>query len=260
MQNMTQHFSEISSSYNDLRTTDEESIDYIKEKFCGIEKIQGADIGCGSGRYDLLMLQKIPGLHLICTDVNKAMVEAAEEYLKAQGQSNFTAKTMDAEEIDISPNSLDFVSSFNAIHLFSLPLFLKNANKVLKDDGRIFIYTRLQSQNKRNIWGQYFPQFAEKEDRFLELTQVDSWNDQIPSASLESIEFFRFQRVSSLKRLIDQAEGKHYSTFCLYSDEQFRSALQEFSENIQKNFSDPDRIEWLDENLMFIFRKKKTEI
>lgn len=255
MHNITHHFSKISASYNDLRTTDQEPIDYIKDKLRGIKNVQGVDIGCGSGRYDLLMLQKIPELHLTCTDVNRAMVDAAEKYLKSHGQSNFIAKTMDAEKIDISPGSLDFVSSFNAIHHFSLPIFVKNASKVLKNDGCIFIYTRLQSQNEQNIWGKYFPKFAQKEDRLLKLSQVDGWNDQLASASLESIRFFHFKRNLTLKQLMDKAEGKHYSTFTLYSDAEFRTALSAFRENIQKNFSDPDKIEWQDGNVMFTFRK-----
>ncbi len=252
---MAQHFSEISASYNNLRTTDQEPIDYIKEKLYGMKNIQGVDIGCGSGRYDLLMLEKIHSLHLTCTDVNKNMVDETEKHLKNHGQSNFIAKQMDAEKIDISPSSLDFVSSFNAIHHFSLPLFVENANKVLKDNGRIFIYTRLQSQNEQSIWGKYFPKFTQKETRLLELVQVDGWNNQITSASLESIRFFYFKRDSSLKQLIDQAEGKHYSTFSLYSDDEFRTALLEFRENIKKSFSNPDKIEWLDQNVMFSFRK-----
>jgi len=65
MRDMTQHFNEISASYNELRTTDPEPIDYIKEQLSGKETIRGVDIGCGSGRYDLLMLQKIPDFILL---------------------------------------------------------------------------------------------------------------------------------------------------------------------------------------------------
>lgn len=155
--------------------------------------------------------------------------------------------------MDISPGSLDFVSSFNAIHHFSLPTFVENASKVLNNNGRIFIYTRLQSQNRKSVWGKYFPKFTEKENRLLELAQANNLSDQIVSARLESIRFFQFKRDSSLKQLIGQAEGKHYSTFSLYSDDEFRAALLEFEENIQKIFSDPDKVEWLDENVLFTF-------
>ena len=114
---MTQHFSELSTSYNELRTTDEEPIDYVKDYLSDTECVKGLDIGCGSGRYDLLMLQKIPVLYLICADVNKAMVDETKNYLKLHAQSRFIAKQIDAEIIDFEPSSLDFVCSSSTVAL-----------------------------------------------------------------------------------------------------------------------------------------------
>ena len=127
MVNMTQHFSEIATLYNKLRITDHEPIDYIKEKLLRINNIQGVDIGCGSRRYNLVMLQKISDLYLTCADVNQSI-----------------------------PSSFDFISSFNAIH---------------------------------------------------------------------------------------------------HSEIEFSHALSEFKENIQKHFPNPDKIEYLDQNVMLVFRK-----
>jgi hypothetical protein len=36
---MTQHFSELSTSYNELRTTDEEPIDYVKDYLSDTENV-----------------------------------------------------------------------------------------------------------------------------------------------------------------------------------------------------------------------------
>jgi cyclopropane fatty-acyl-phospholipid synthase-like methyltransferase len=257
LRDMTQHFNEISGSYNDLRTTDYEPISYMKEKLRGMKIIHGADIGCGGGRYGLLMLQQIKGLHLICADINKNMVDKAENYLKTHGQKHFTVKQMEAEQFDIPLHSLNFVSSFNAIHHFSLPLFIGNSSKTLKKNGYIFIYTRLQSQNKLSVWGKYFPEFTLRENRLLDLAQVDEWSNQITSVRLENIRFFYFKRYSSLNQLMDKAEGKHYSTFSLYSDAEFHIALSGFRENIQKSFSDINKVEWQDGNVMFTFRKNQ---
>ncbi len=255
MHSMTRHFNEVAGSYNNLRMTDYEPINYMQEKLQGMKNLQGADIGCGSGRYALLMLQKIRGLYLICADINKAMVTEAEKYLKSYNQNNFIVKQMEAEKFDIPLNSLDFISSFNSIHHFALPLFVENAIKTLKNDGYLFIYTRLQSQNEQGIWGKYFPEFTQRENRLIDLSQVDGWSKQIVSVRLEDIRFFYFKRHTTLEQLIDKCEGKHYSTFSLYSDADFHVALAEFRKNIQKNFSDINIIEWQDENVMLTFRK-----
>ena len=61
---MTQHFSELPTSYNELRTTDEEPIDYVKDYLSDTECIRGLTLVAVAGRYDLLMLQKIPVLYL----------------------------------------------------------------------------------------------------------------------------------------------------------------------------------------------------
>ncbi len=73
-QNMYNHFLDVADSYNDIRTTDLKPILHIKEKIEGMKEIKAADIGCGGGRYDLLLFQHIDNIHLTCTDINKAMV------------------------------------------------------------------------------------------------------------------------------------------------------------------------------------------
>ena len=68
MSRMHEHFSKLSASYNELRTTDVEPVLYVRERLQDQGEIRAADIGCGAGRYDLLLLQHLPGLHLTCMD------------------------------------------------------------------------------------------------------------------------------------------------------------------------------------------------
>ena len=57
-------------------------------------------------------------------------------------------------------------------------IFLQEASKTLKDGGYVFVYTRLKSQNARNIWGCFFPKFTEKEKRLYDLSNVEIWIDK----------------------------------------------------------------------------------
>ncbi|MCL0087592.1 hypothetical protein M1O24_02465 [Dehalococcoidia bacterium] len=88
-------------------------------------------------------------------------------------------------------------------------------SRVLRDGGRIFIYTRLRSQNARNIWGRHFPLFLEKESRLHELWEMEEMTKLIDSLVVESIKKFKYWRNSTLSRLINQARNSHYSTFSL---------------------------------------------
>lgn len=256
MNKMYSHFSKLSASYNVLRTTDHEPVLYIKEKLGSKDPIRGADIGCGGGRYDLLLLEALPGLELICGDINESMIEETTSYLEDHGHRNFCARRIDAGDLQLPDKSLDFIATFNAIHHFDPLIFLNQAGKAIKNGGHIFAYTRLDSQNERNIWGQFFPNFREKEDRLYDLSEIDQWAGGIEAIYLEEIRFFRFKRIVSLEDLLNQAKKRHYSTFSLYSDDEFSAALTGFKQEIERRFEDVRQIEWTDENVMILFRKE----
>jgi SAM-dependent methyltransferase len=255
MSRMNEHFSKLSACYNELRTTDVEPVLYVRERLQGQGEIRAADIGCGAGRYDLLLLQHLPGVHLTCADVNGAMVEETARYLKSHGQSNFVAQRIDASDMRLPDGTLDCVVTFNAIHHFDPVAFLGQAAQAVKSSGQVFVYTRLKDQNARNIWGRFFPGFPEKETRLYDLGCVESWADRLNGLNLETIEFFRFERVAPLERLVDQAVGKHYSTFSLYSADELRKALEIFEARLAQHFMGCDQIKWTDENVMMVFRK-----
>ena len=255
MDTMYNHFENLSCFYNELRTTDFEPIDFICKKLQNRRNLKGADIGCGGGRYDLLLLKHLPDLQLICGDVNDAMISETTAYLKSHGQKKFSAHCIDASDLKLPKGTLDFLSTFNAIHHFEPIEFLNQAGKALKEGGYVFAYTRLKSQNMRNIWGKYFPKFAEKEDRLYDLSQIERWTDYLETLKLETIHFFNFNRVLSLKQLLCQAQKKHYSTFSLYSDAEFDEALEIFKKKIEINFEDIELVRWSDENVMVLFCK-----
>ena len=253
MDTMYNHFENLSCFYNELRTTDLEPIIFICKKLQNRSKLKGADIGCGGGRYDLLLLKHLPDLQLICGDVNEAMVNETTSYLTSLGQKKFSAHCIDASDLKLPKGALDFISTFNAIHHFDPVEFLNQAGRALKEGGYVFVYTRLKSQNMRNIWGKFFPKFVEKEDRLYDLSQIEKWTNKLESLKLEAIHFFNFNRKLSLKQLLSQAQKKHYSTFSLYTEVEFDKALKKFKNKIERNFEDVELVQWSDENVMILF-------
>ncbi len=253
---MHEHFSKISTSYNIMRSTDVDPILYIREKVKHKETVKAVDVGCGGGRYCLLMFQYIPGLHLTCTDVNISMITETSRYLKRHGVENFSTLQVDISDLHLPDGSMDCVFTFNAIHHFDPIIFLHKATNTLKENGYIFIYTRLKSQNARSIWGRFFPGFSEKEKRLYDISQVEQWMDSLSFVYLLSIEFFKFKRRATLVQLLKKAESKHYSTLSLYPADAFKQALEDFKKKICYHFKDLNKIEWFDENVMIVFRKE----
>jgi len=256
MKRVHSHFSKIAHEYKDLRTTDLEPILFVKKKLQKLTKIEAADVGCGAGRYDVELFHYLgERLHLTCIDDNENMLNELTKNLKEHKIRNFKTIRAPARVLPLAANFLDAIVTFNAIHHFILSDFLGETSRILQDNGYLFIYTRLRSQNKRNIWGRFFPEFYEKEKRLYELSQLKEMLEKMPTLKLESTEYFKYRRMAKLEWLIKQAIHHHYSTFYLYDEKEFEEALKKFQLNITHHFRNPDNIIWDDENIMLVIKK-----
>lgn len=257
MINVYEHFSEIAEKYRGLRTTDLEPIFYIRDKLKELPRIEAADIGCGAGRYDLKLFEFLgEKLFLYCIDSNKKMLQQLYKSLVQRQIDTFKIRQNFAKDLPFQDQSLDCVFTFNAIHHFSIFEFFNESSRVVKEGGYLFIYTRSRSQNSRNIWGQYFPLFNQKETRLYEIGELESIVEEIPELEIQNIEFFKYQRVCCLEDLVHQAQNHHYSTFYLYVNGEFEKCLEKFEQNLIQNFEDFDNISWTDENVLYVIRKQ----
>ena len=247
---MYDHFSRIASRYRSVRTTDEAPIRIIRDALAWRSRIRAADIGCGAGRYDLLLFRYIPRLELTCVDVNPQMLEQLASMLSRAGITAFETRASSVEDMDLGASSLDAVFTFNAVHHFDFPTFLARAGKAIRPQGRIFVYTRTPEQNAGSVWGRFFPGFLEKETRLFALDTMKDWVEEADGLELSAVETFRFPRSASLERLLAQAESKHYSTFSLYEDGEFEAACTAFAEALGREYAGAEAVEWYDENVM----------
>ena len=183
---MSRHFVEISPVYRSVRTTDREPVEHIARELDGRVWLKGADIGCGAGRYVLAMFETIPNLSLTCVDASPAMLEQVDGLLRANGIDEFQTRHSTAEGLELEPGRYDFVSSFNAVHHFDLPEFLRRSRDGLVEGGRLFVYTRLPEHNARSIWGRCFPGFVEKETRLLTLGDLHGAIEDTPGLRFAS--------------------------------------------------------------------------
>lgn len=259
--NMHDHFSRIASQYHHLRTTDLEPVVYIAQKLNGLLSIKAADIGCGAGRYDRILCRDLgEKLSLTCVDANASMLETLCRNFIEDGIQNFTLIQSGAEDLPFQDNSYDCIFTLNAIHHFDLLKFLCQCTRILKNGGYLFVYTRLRDQNKRNIWGRYFPGFNQKETRLYTLNKMVKAINLVPDIWLQSVEYFKYRRLSSLPELEKRVRSHHYSTFFLYPVDELEKAIDKFKENIVRAYEDIHRIRWHDENILFTIRKGEESI
>jgi ubiquinone/menaquinone biosynthesis C-methylase UbiE len=254
--NMHAHFSRIASQYNLLRSTDLEPVVFMTQRMDGLPFIKAADIGCGGGRYDRIICRVFgERIDLTCVDTNAEMLDMLNGSLTEDGFENYTSIQSSAEDLPLPDNSYDCIFTFNAIHHFDLPKFIQQCSRILRNDGYLFIYTRLQAQNRKNIWGRHFPMFSEKEERLPTLDLVTQTVDSIMNMWLQSIEYYKYKRVSSISELEKKIRCHHYSTFSLYAVAELERGIDEFKKNIGRTYPDTNRIHWYDENILFVVRK-----
>jgi len=251
---MSDHFSQVASIYSQIRTIDYELINYITKKLASMSNIVAADIGCGDGRYSIKLIEKLRNrLSLTCVDNNYEMLQQISKI--SSNFQNLQTKQAFAEKIPFDDNSLDCIFSFNAIHHFKINEFAKECNRVLKNNGLLFIYTRLKEQNESTIWCKFFPDFSKKENRLFDNHSLTEYISNQTGLNLTSSEFFQHNRSSDIRTLVSKAEKKHYSTFSLYTASEFEKSLGKFIQNIHENFNNPENIQWVDGNTMFVFQK-----
>lgn len=244
------HFARIADVYCEMRTTDEEPILHIRDQLAGRPAVAAADIGCGAGRYDLLLFRHLPNLRLACLDVSREMLAQLSRHLDRNGIHDFETINASAEEMAFEDESLDCVFTFNAVHHFDFPLFLARAGRAIRKDGLIFIYTRTPDQNAGSVWGKYFPGFCEKETRLYRLEEMENWIGETGGLRMIAARTFRYARASSLERLLEQARHRHYSTFFLYAEAEFEKACRTFEDAVRRRFGDPARVTWQDQNIL----------
>src|SRR6516162_6673981 len=243
---MGDHFGRVAAVYDSLRTTDEAPVRAIG-RFLPDRPVTGLDVGCGTGRYSRLLRKVLAdGSVLAASDVSAAMLAQLRAGTRGQTQGVVPLLAA-AEELPLRAASLDLVTAFNCVHHFDLGRFLAAAARVLKPGGQLFIYTRTPQQNARTIWGRYFPRFTEREQR---LHSEDALRDAISATSglnVVAAQTFRHPRSSTAGRLRAQAEGRHYSTFSLYTPLELRASIAAFLARLPS-----PEVRWVDEHLLVV--------
>ncbi|MEF9437519.1 MAG: hypothetical protein L0922_01755 [Candidatus Mariimomonas ferrooxydans] len=116
------------------------------------------------------------------------------------------------------------------------------------------IYTRTPEQNARTVWGRHFPAFTEYESRLYTSERLERAVGRVPELKLEGIREFRHERSESVESLLKRAFHKHYSTFSLYPEDEFKNALEIFAGRLAR-ISKQDIIEHTAENTLVLARK-----
>ena len=241
-----EHFERVAAVYESLRTTDEAPVRAICQLLPD-RPVTGLDVGCGTGRYSRLLRALLPGGSLlVASDVSAAMLAQLRAGSHGHAGGVLPVRAA-AEQLPLRAASFDVVTAFNCVHHFDLDRFLTSAARVLAPGGQLFIYTRTPQQNARTIWGRYFPGFTEHEQRLHSQAAIRDAVRRTGGLKVAATHTFKHPRTSTAERLQAQAEGRHYSTFSLYTPQELRASIATFLARLPS-----PEVCWVDEHLLVV--------
>ena len=240
------HFERVAAVYESLRTTDEAPVRAICQFLPG-RPVTGLDTGCGTGRYTRLLRALLPdGSLLAASDVSAAML--AQLNAANRGHARGVVPLLAAaEQLPLRAASLDLVTAFNCIHHFDLGRFLTAAARVLKPGGQPVHLHPHPAAERANDLGPLLPGFTEHEQRLHTQAAIRDAVSRTGGLTMVTAQTFGHPRTSTARRLQAQAEGRHYSTFSLYTPEELRTSITAFLARLPTA-----EICWVDEHLLIV--------
>ncbi len=260
---LTQHFAEVSARYRSLRELDLGAVCVISGLLAraadGGRPLRLLDVGTGAGRYleavgEFLTEALAGGVLPIGLDLTPAMLKQAR--IK-NGHAGLCAQHVvsTVEMLPFPSASCDAITCFNAVHHFDLPRFMREVSRVLTPSGQLVLYTRTPEQNRRTIWGRYFPEFATRETRLLRVEDLRAELEATGAFVSVRAQMAPWEVETSLSRLVEQATHYHYSTFRLYSDDALRAAVETFQHRVRQAFRDVTRITYDNDHVLVIAQR-----
>lgn len=225
------YFDKIAGSYDDLRG--KEILPNVLQSI-GEIATKGdllVDVATGTGLFSVPLAHA--GYRVFGIDANLHMLKHASEKALTSHVGFFGAISI-AERLPLANLSVSAMLSTNAIHHFRLQRHFREVQRVLKPAGCYLIFTRFRNQNVRSIWGQLFPGFAQKESRLYSPKDFLRLDQEFDQLILEELDELSFAKPFCRKRLLQIARQKKYSTFAMYTQDEFQKAFSAFRESINK--------------------------
>ncbi len=267
MTQLGHHFADVACTYRHLRDLDLGAVrligDVLARSTSRARAVRLLDIGTGSGRYRDAVAAHVSTklgrrVDAIGLDVSPAMVAQGGRPPPpaAAGGVRTTRMVGVAEHLPFTGSACDAVTCFNAIHHFNLIRFMDEAARVLTSHGHLVLYTRTPGQNRRTIWGRYFPKFATRETR---LSSVDDLRTAVRAThafATVHAQTISWRVTTSLARLLEQVTSYHYSTFRLYPPDAFRAAVDIFQRRLERTFTDVTNITWDNDHMLVVAERR----
>lgn len=176
------------------------------------------DVGCGTGRFAAWLAEE-HAARVWGVDREPRMVETA----RARG-SRAEFRVADAERLPFRDGWFERVTMQLVLHHLDRPRALREAHRVLGDEGRYACMTFDPEYFHLGNLVQWFPSMLEADQRFPTEAQL---RDELAAALFRDVRVRREPRRDRVARdvVLERIRARHISTFDLIPDDEYRDGL-----------------------------------
>ena len=242
------HFSAISKSYNHFRPGYPDSMfSYLASVSPTLEKAWD----CATGNGQSARMLKNHFIHVIATDASE------DQILHAPQCDNILYKRATAEDCGLTESSIDLITVAQAIHWFKLSDFFNEADRVLKNEGilAVWTYNLLRINKKIDCIIDFFYYQILKgcwpKERLL--VEADYKDIQFPFSGIQS-PAFSMSAQWSLEHLIGYLRTWSGTNFFIKNND--HDPIKLIQEDLIKAWGESDKIKKIKWDLALFVRKK----
>jgi ubiquinone/menaquinone biosynthesis C-methylase UbiE len=211
-------YDKIGIGYNSTRQADP----YLTSRIFSLLRPQThklyLDIGCGTGNYTCALADK--GLNFIGVEPSEKMLNEAKSK-----KQNVQWMKGNAEQIPVEDKTFDGIIATLTIHHWTdIKLAFTELNRVLKDNGRIVIFTSTSEQMKGYWLNHYFPKMLYSS--IIQMPSLDTLKNASNEAKLRIFDIEKYFIKDDLKDFFLYF-GKNKPKY--YFEEQIRHGISSFS-------------------------------
>lgn len=215
-------YNKISKVYDDVRQADFKAVEFMIQKSELKEDSKILEIGCGTGNYLKIFSILFKG-DFYGIDQSKGMIEKAKE--KCNKVKFIVGEATKLKELkDDSFNIIYLVDVIH--HIKDIELLFENIFRVLKKDGKLFIFSDSHEHIKNRLTTKYFPETLSHElKRYQDTTELINTAEKIGFSNIQSGKVEIGWDNNYGKKLIKIAAKKGYSMFGFLTDEEINSGI-----------------------------------
>lgn len=157
------------------------------------------DVGCGAGNFSLMLLSRLPGMHVTLVDLSLPMLQRAEARIAPVNGGKIQAIQSDIRLLTLGEQQFDIILAAAVLHHLRTPeewrqVFGKLVN-ALKPGGSFWIFDLVESQHPhierlmRNRYGDYLKAFKGEAYREQVFAYVEA--EDTPAPLMTQIDLLR---------------------------------------------------------------------